>query len=268
MPPWQPQFHAPLQWRQVPVPAAPQAPAPAPAPPSASPSPAAPTRAAAAPASAPAAPSEALTLALPPSAVWHYALRFEDEVGEAELDWSQAEGAYTLTLRRQTQRRALPQWRSVGQAQAQGMVPAEFSAERARGTPLRLRFAEGQVHGARTHWPVPTGVQDRLSWMLQLPALLQARTQVQALELTVVDWRGRPQRWRFERLGLESLVLADGSTRAAWRWHRTPQGEAQAEIELWLAQDDAGAAPLRLLHRVRGDERWELLAHPPPPPLP
>lgn len=261
--PWRPQApwnarpdapaQAPPLALQVRAAAPPPGPQAVPARPSAAP------RANAAPAAAPplapvpaAAPDAAPTVQLPSATRWAYLLVHDGAEGEAWLDWQREGTAYALVLQRRTPQRALPRWESRGQVGAQGLAPQRFAVQRGR-TGQRL------IHDAGEH-PSPQQ-QDRLSWMLQVPALLQARPEAQALVLTVIDWRGQPQDWQFERLGDEPLALPGGQTRDTQRWRRVPQGQAQAEIELWLDPTD-GFRPLRLVHKVLGDERWELLWNP------
>lgn len=206
------------------------------------------------------APAASPALALPGAARWGYVLTHEGHAGEAWLEWRREPGTdgaadaerYTLVLHRRTEQRALPRWESRGELGLQGLAPQRFAVQRGRQGQRVIHDAEAQ----------PTAQQqDRLSWMLQLPALLQARPEAQVAELAVVDWRGRTHPWRFERVGAEPVTLPDGQVRQAQRWRRVAQGQAQAEIELWLDPADA-QRPLRLVHKVLGDERWELLWNP------
>ena len=206
------------------------------------------------------APAGAAPLSLPQATRWTYALVHDGVDGEAWLDWQPEGERYTLVLQRRTPTRALPRWESQGELSALGLAPRRFAVQRGR-------HGQRVIHDAGAE---PSAQQqDRLSWMLQLPALLQTQSQAQpqaqsqarTAELWVVDWRGRAQPWRFERVGLEALTLPDGQTRDTQRWRRVPQGQAQAEIELWLDPAE-GFRPLRLVHKVLGDERWELLWNP------
>jgi hypothetical protein len=200
-------------------------------------------------ASAAPAPPAAVVVELPNAARWTYRLLHESSEGEAWLDWQREGNQYRLTLDRRTTERSLPQWRSQGLVGESGLASQRFAVQRGRA-------GQRVIHDAGSS-PPPL-LQDRLSWMLQLPALLRARPDASTLELDVVDWRGRTQPWRFERLGDAPSTRPDGETRLTQHWRRVPQGQAQAEIELWLDPAD-GYRPLRILHKVLGDERWELL---------
>jgi hypothetical protein len=208
-------------------------------------------------------------LAWPDSGRWAYRLLWQGQPGEAWLDWrleadapeapdarhalggpGGPHGRYQLRLERRTAERALPVWLSEGRWSAQGLASERFAAQ--RGPRSWRRVSEGSPGDDS---------QDRLSWMVQLPALLQARPGVRALVLRVRDWRGQAQDWAFERQADETLTLADGQPRRAQHWRRLPQGDAQAEIALWLDPSD-GHRLLRAVHRLRGDERWELLWNP------
>jgi hypothetical protein len=172
--------------------------------------------------------------------------------GEAWLDWQRDDERYTLVLQRRTPARALPRWESQGEVSAHGLASRRFAVQRGRNGQRVIHEASAATASQQ---------QDRLSWMLQLPALLQTQPQASTAELWVVDWRGRAHPWRFERVGIEALTLADGQTRSTERWRRSAQGQAQVEIELWLDPAE-GFRPLRLVHKVLGDEKWELMWNP------
>lgn len=250
-PPWRP-VSAPsasavnLQWRAVVAPAPQAVAAPTPSAPAPRPRETAPPSQPVASPSREAAPA----LTLPTSGRWPYRLLWQGQEGEAWLDWLRSESHYRLTLERRTAERRLPQWLSEGRWTAQGLVSERFAAQRGPRSWRRIHDEADAEDG-----------QDRLSWMMQLPALLQVRPQVSDVVLRVRDWRGRPHDWVFQRQGDDVVHLPDGQQRAAQHWRRLPQGEAQVEIALWLDPAD-GHRVLRVVHRLQGEERWELLWNP------
>jgi hypothetical protein len=248
-----------LQWRAVvaPAPQAVAVPSPGAATPhaAAAPTPSAPAprpRETATPSQPVASPSSeaAPALTLPTNGRWSYRLLWQGQEGDAWLDWSRSESHYRLALERRTPERLLPQWLSEGRWTAQGLVSERFAAQRG---PRSWRRIHDDASAEEA--------QDRLSWMLQLPALLQSRPQSRSIVLRVRDWRGQAQDWVFERLSDDTIDLPGGQQRAAQHWRRLPQGEAQVEIALWLDPAD-GHRVLRTVHRLQGEERWELLWNP------
>ncbi len=203
--------------------------------------------------------TENMSVPLTPSAQWPFELTFGGERGDALLSWEREGLGYRLTLERRTAKRTLPLWTSTGTVSLAGLVPGEFESRGPRRKVVRLAFdsAQATVDGPSGLQSTPPMTQDRLSWLLQLSAVLQTNPSVRAIEITVVDWKGRPQPWRLDWVAEEPVLLADGRERLAQRWRRQEIGEAQAEIEMWL-DPELGYFPLRLLHKVRGDDRWEL----------
>ncbi len=207
--------------------------------------------------------AELLPVPFAPSASWPYELRFDGEVGDGVLLWQRDGLRYQLQLERRTTQRSLPTWTSTGTVSPAGLAPEQFSSRGKRGVALQLAIDQAAltVSGPSGTLPVPRGVQDRLTWMLQLSAALSAQPAARAVELTVIDWRGRPQAWRLDWVADTVLRLSDGSERPTQLWRRQELGAAQAEIELWL-DPDLGHLPVRIVHSVRGDERWELQLSP------
>lgn len=220
-----------MRWRLLPPAPAVATPVPAPAASTAQIKPA-----------AQAAPTPAQTaIALPPSASWHYRLRWQGEEGEAWLSWQQDGERYRLQLQRRSSSRELPTWRSEGLLDARtGLRPQRFSTQNARG---------------ERALPLPDALsQDRLSWMLQAAALAasQGLRPGGRLELRVAGWRGGAQSWVL-------LAERDDEAPGLLRLRRLPPDGGALEQLLWL--DPAQQyRPVRLRLRYDEAERWELIA--------
>ncbi len=185
---------------------------------------------------------------------------------QAELRWLPAtDGRYTLTLGL-----AAAGWASVGALDAHGLAP-ERQVETRRGR--EQRAVNFQRDSGRISFSGPThefallpGAQDRLSWLVQLAAVLEAEPALaeagRELALFVAGPRGDGARWTFTSHGLQSVALADGSTREALRLQREPQRPYDTRVDLWL--DPARHhLPLRLVlqNRVDGEAtEFRLLA--------
>lgn len=198
----------------------------------------------------------------PPAARLRFALRRGEASGQAELDWRPDGERYVLQLQATLPQGATLDQRSEGGFDAAGLAPLRL-AERRRGraaqaanfqrTQQRITFS-----GPRWEHPLVPGVQDRLSWLVQLAAIAAAAPLQRGdeLALQVVGARGATARWRFRVDGSGDLDT-DAGRRHAVRLVREPEHLYDLRIELWL---DAGDAywPLRLRQQqVPGGEALE-----------
>jgi Protein of unknown function (DUF3108) len=197
---------------------------------------------------------------------WRYAMQRGVASGEAVLDWqAQADGRYALRLEGTVAGLTVLDWASRGAIGAHGLEPERFALRRRGRDHQAANFQRDSAAGAKITFSGPThelplwpGVQDRLSWWMQLPAVLEAapaRLGVAGARVTlmVVGARGGAELWRFEVLGIERLddVPALKLVRAARRPRET-------QVELWL--DPArGHLPLRArLETLEGGPALEL----------
>lgn len=200
-----------------------------------------PTPAVEAPAAAPDAPL--LRLAGPAS--WRYRLRQGGQDGEALLEWQpQADGRYSLRLTRRIGERALPAQESLGRTGIAGLAPERFALQRGGQDRQAVNFdAEGRrvsFSASPAQLELPEGTQDRLSWWLQLAAMVQAApTPGGRWRVWVAGVRGELREWVFEAVDTGSV---DGGT---LHLRRQPLGPHDPGIDLWL--DPArGYWPVRL----------------------
>ena len=228
----------------------------------------------------------------PAAATLRYALHYYGRSGQAVLVWRPSGTSYVLQLQGlrdalggATAEPALPgradrrqPWRpmieqaSLGQLDANGLAPDRFTDRRGgRGQrAANFRHALGRIEfsGPSVVQPAWPGAQDRLSWWVQLPAIVAAAPSVPArVRLFVVDARGRGELWRFDNLGLVAGPAGPGRA-AVQHWQHEPAQPEGQRVELWL--DPAqGHWPVQLrLTTLRTGERFELqlLAIEPSPP--
>ncbi|HEY0953891.1 MAG TPA: hypothetical protein VGE36_03985 [Roseateles sp.] len=198
------------------------------------------------------APVTAAPLRLAGPAAWTYRLRQNGQDGEALLEWQpQPDGRYSLRLTKRIGERALPAQHSAGLLNGGGLAPeryatqlggrdrqaVNFDAEDRRvsfsASPARLELPDG----------IP-GAQDRLSWWLQLAALVQASNPQSMApggrwRLWVAGLRGELREWVFEQVDAQP---GDGAT---LRLRRQMLGPHDPGVEIWL--DPArGYWPVRL----------------------
>ncbi len=203
---------------------------------------------------------------------WQYLLIQGERQGTARLSWRPDEqGHYEALLERELAGKALPTWRSLGDLDPEaGLAPRRFAQRQQGKQGMRDRQAtnfrrdEGVVSFSASPavLPLQEGSQDRISWWLQLAALVEAEPQrYQAgteLLMPVASLRGELQQWRFKVLGREGLELPAGRLESAVRLVREPLGAWDSRVELWL--DPARHhLPVRIRHTQADTLRWELL---------
>ena len=196
---------------------------------------------------------------------WHYVLLQNGQYGRARLHWQPGERDYALTLERELEGRTLPAWKSEAQIDAQGLSPERYVQQR-RGRDMvatNFRRDEGLISFSASSElvPLPAGVQDRLSWWVQLAALIEAAPERyppgSELRLPVVGLRGEAREWRFEVLDQQTLELPGASIARALHLRRLALGPYTGEIELWL--DPArGHIPVQLIVDMPDDRSWQI----------
>lgn len=202
-----------------------------------------------------AAPSPSPSPQSPPSPVvaaplsWRYELEQGERRGVAHLSWRHDGDRYELRLERELEGRALPAWRSEGGLDGQGLTPMRFAQQRRdRHDPqhwrdrqaTNFRRDEGLISFSATseRFALPAGVQDRLSWWLQLAAQLAGATTAPAaggeIRIAIVGLRGEPRDWVFEIVGIEPLTLPIGALPASLHLRRAALGPYDDAIDIWL----------------------------------
>ena len=206
---------------------------------------------------------------LPPPATLQYAVQRSGaqpgpvrEGLQAQLIWRPEAAAYTLSLGMGAVGSA-----SVGALDLHGIAP-ERHVETRRGREVRAANfqrnagpgGEGSGHitfsGPRVEYPLLPGVQDRLSWMLQLagvlaadPALGQPGSEVR---LQVVGVRGDAALWIFRVMALQTLALPAGEVVSAVHLQREAARPYDTAVDVWL--DPARHhLPVRLRLQNRAD---------------
>lgn len=209
---------------------------------------------------------EALPAPRPPAAgEWHYVLLQNGFYGRARLRWQTEAESYSLQLERELDGRPLPSWKSQGLLSPAGLMPQRYVQQR-RGRDMaatNFRHEEGLISFSASSEEValPDGVQDRLSWWLQLAALIEAAPERyrpgSQLRLPVVGLRGEAREWAFEVLSQQTLQLPGASIAQALQLRRAAIGPYSGEIEIWL--DPArGHLPVQLSMELPDERGWQL----------
>lgn len=201
-----------------------------------------------------------------------YEVRRGRAVGTAQLAWQFEGGRYTLQLQALLPDGARLEQLSQGGFDASGLAP-ERLADRRRGRGAQaanFRRQQGRISfsGPRWEYPLVPGVQDRLSWLVQLPAIAAAGTLDEQSEvaLQVVGARGATSRWRFQVGPLETIAGPSGQV-VAVRLVRQPEHLYDLRLEIWLdPARDFWPVRLRQTQVPAGETiEWSLIEVSPPP---
>jgi hypothetical protein len=218
-----------------------------------------------APAAAAAAPAYATRV--PPAATLRYELVRGPFRGSGELRWAPGAGRYELSLEAKVSGLAVLTQRSQGGFDAAGLAPQRFTDRRARRSTQAANFdrAAGRVtfSGPSHSVPLLAGVQDRLSWMVQLAAIAAADPQRRIpgarVSVPVVGARGDAGTWLFRCIGAEPVATGTGhGPTAALRYVREPEGEHDTAVEVWLAPAYSHLPVRATVRNGNGGDAFEL----------
>lgn len=178
---------------------------------------------------------------LPPPATLRYELRRGRLTGSGELLWRTDAGRYQLRLEGSVVGLNVLTQVSEGALDEAGLAPRRFTDQRARRAAVAANFEReaGRIRfsGPKTELPWQPGVQDRLSWMIQLAAVAAAEPRHLAagehIVLQVVGARGDASLWSFRSLGTETLTLFSEPV-ATVRLLREPRSDHDTRVEVWL----------------------------------
>ena len=179
---------------------------------------------------------------LPPAVTLRYELRRGVMSGSGELLWRPEAGRYALTLQGTVLGLNALTQESRGVLDAHGLAPERFTDQRLRRAMVAANFerAAGRIRfsGPSVVLPWHPGVQDRLSWMIQLGAIVAAEPARAAVGervvLEVVGARGDASLWVFRSLGSEALMLA-GERIDTVHLLRESLQPYDTRVEVWLA---------------------------------
>ena len=192
---------------------------------------------------------------LPPSGVWRYRMQRGLAGGEAELRWAVgADARYELQLEGRVAGVALLDWVSAGQLDTVGIAPGRFAVRRRgrdrQAANFQREAAKISFSGPTHELPLVPGAQDRLSWMVQLPAIVAAAPERfisgVPVRLFVAGARGGADVWTFVVQGLDSQ-----SDTSALKLVREPRRVYDTRVEIWL-DPAAHYMPLRVLQTPSG----------------
>jgi len=216
------------------------APVVSPAPPAWSPP--TPAPAAAEPAAAPAEETvPTYRTQLPPAVTLRYDMQRGGLRGNGELQWRPGADRYELKLEGRVAGLTILTQVSQGGFDAAGIAPQRFTDRRIRRplTAANFQREAGKItfSGPQTEYPLHAGAQDRLSWMIELGAVVAAEPALGVADAKVVLFvsgsHGDAGVWVFRCMGPDAVDSRSGSV-AAIRFKREPRGLYDTTVEVWL----------------------------------
>jgi hypothetical protein len=159
---------------------------------------------------------------LPPSATLRFAMRASGAAGTAELRWRPDGEAYELRLEGSVEGGPTLTQASDGGFDVAGLAPVRHTDARSRRGMLATNFQRdaGRISfsGSRAQVALARGSQDRLSWMVQLAAVLAAEPALRlpgaVVSIPVAGLRGEAAVWRFRTVEPEAPGTAPGAAAA------------------------------------------------------
>lgn len=207
---------------------------------------------------------------LPPAAELSYELRRGMLSGQGELSWRPAADGYELQIEGIAFGLPLLGWLSRGGYDVAGLAPQRF-VDRRRGRDVRaanFQRDKGLItwSGVTHEAALAPGAQDRLSWIVQLAAVVQAASQRyvagERVTMQVAGARGDADLWTFVVQGREPVDVVGARIADTLALRREPRKPYDTLVEVWL--DPARHhLPARLkLSTAGGGDSLEFLLRP------
>jgi Protein of unknown function (DUF3108) len=191
------------------------------------------------------------------------------------LSWQPDGERYTARLETAWSGAPVAVQTSEGVFDAAGIAPVRYAEQRRRGgqraanvqRAANFQRDAGKItfSGPSVEHPLWAGAQDRLSWLVQLAAVVAAEPQRAQpggyVALAVVDARAAAGLWVFRFVGLESIETGQGHLTAA-HFVREAEGLYDTQTEVWLAPSHHHL-PVRVVFRggpLREPVEWLLQA--------
>ena len=178
---------------------------------------------------------------IPPTTTIEYEIRRSGLSGTGELSWRPASGHYEARLEASIAGFTLLTQVSQGGFDAAGLAPTRFTDQRTRKAARAANFQReaGKItfSGPRDEYALAAGSQDRLSWMIQLPAVLAGEPKLAAtggeVVLYIAGARGDVAIWNLRCRGAETIDTPSGALQTI-KFTRTARTARDTLAEVWL----------------------------------
>jgi hypothetical protein len=179
---------------------------------------------------------------VPPPFRLTYALRRGALSGQAELTLQRTGSGYELELKGTALGLEVLGLRSQGSLGPHGLMPERFVDRRRGRDRLAANFDHGAgritYSGSAASQPLRLGAQDRLSWMVQLAAILEAAPAPHGagsrIAVSVSGARADVDTWTFIVQDRQRLSLPGGAVVEALRLTREPRRPYDTQVEVWM----------------------------------
>jgi hypothetical protein len=178
---------------------------------------------------------------LPPAVTLRYDMQRGALHGNGELQWRPGAERYELKLEGRVAGLTVLTQVSQGGFDSAGIAPQRFTDRRIRRplTAANFQREAGKItfSGPQTEYPLHAGAQDRLSWMIELGAVVAAEPALGVADAKVVMFvsgsHGDAGVWAFRCMGPDAVDSRSGQV-AAIRFKREPRGPYDTTVEVWL----------------------------------
>ena len=178
---------------------------------------------------------------LPPATTLRYEVQRGMLRGIGDLTWRPQGEQYELKLDVRVSGLALLTQVSSGGFDAAGIAPLRFTDQRLRRSATAANFQRAAdkitYSGSGSEFALRPGAQDRLSWMLQLAAIVAGDPQLAKAGAKVVMYvtgsHGDAGVWVFRCVGPEAVPVRGGSVTAI-KFVREPRDAYDTTVQVWL----------------------------------
>ena len=203
---------------------------------------------------------------IPPAATLRYQMRRGALQGSGELQWRPDGERYEARLEGRLAGITVLTQTSQGGFDEAGVAPLRFTDRRIRGDLRAANFQReaGKItfSGPAVEYPLLVGSQDRLSWMIQLAAVVAAEPPRMndrgKVVIHVVGARGDSKLWVFRFVALEAIETGAGMVQAA-KFVREAADAYDTRVEVWLDPLRHHLPARAVLRAGPDDEGLELL---------
>ena len=203
---------------------------------------------------------------IPPAVTLRYQLRRGALRGTGELQWAWDAERYEARLEGRLAGIPVLTQTSQGGFDEAGVAPVRFTDQRVTGALRAANFQRevGKItfSGPTVAYPLLIGSQDRLSWMIQLAAVVAAEPQRLQdggkVVIHVVGARGDARLWVFRFVAREEVATASGAVLAA-KFVREASDAYDTRVEVWLDPLRHHLPARAVLRAGPDDEGLELL---------
>lgn len=201
---------------------------------------------------------------MPPAVTLQYELRSGMLGGTGELQWRPTAQGYSMRLSGRAVGLNVLTQVSEGGFDAAGLAPLRFTDQRLKGAAQAANFRRDlgviSYSGPSLQHALLAGTQDRLSWMAQLAAVLEAEPEkapLQRVVFRVSDARGDLSVWSFVRIGADTVPTGLGP-KATVKYMREATDAHDARVEVWVDPAQHHMPARAVLRNAKG-QGFELL---------